>query len=583
MTNRLLLSCLLLTFVQLAGCALGTNMSTTQTAQPTVPLYGVHEIALTCSEPLDNPFRDAAISAEYVSPTGRKIRVEGFYYGDQQWRVRFVPREQGLWKWSAQMTGCKSQVASSGTMLCSGTAGRGFLKVSKKNPFRFEYEDGTPFYPIGIQTCNFLHPDFDGPNPASEGSRWRSVSTPEWLEAFKGAVNLVRTQFGQGRADGSCFCLIPAPPKKPKGQTQPTQPAPVKPIPIDQYDLEMALKLDQTYQLHRAAGISQILILYQDMSLWGPQENTTGAPCAFGNARDLVNYKNVKAPNMPQQEQYIRYIVARYGCYVDIWEIFNEDSYAPDDYLAHLAGVIRAADPYHHLLTTNYTRPNAAWSDLNTWHEYMGMPANEVDAHIVSQIAVLKSYGKPVQNTEFGNQGKLPNVDPVKWRIAVWTAFMQESGLLFWGMSGNQTQGRKTGTGNSNAYIGPDSRQHFRVFHQLTGDLPVDMRPVPSGFTGHTDIRLYALCDARQGILYVHHFQDHTMPCPPQKVMMQTGPGLWRVQWFDPSDGKEVMTTDVSNLQQYIHIQTPPVTVDLVARLKRLGPPTPPTLAAEPD
>ena len=578
MKKWILMSVLPIACGQMIGCARENRMNTPQPPAQVVPMYGVHEISIACDDKFDNPFRDAACWAAFVSPDGKTASVEGFYFGGSQWRVRFVPRRQGTWKWTAQITGGAKPVKQSGAFLCQGAAGHGFLKISKANPFRYEYEDGTPFYPIGIQTCNFLQPDFDGPGlvagaGASSQPAWRSVSTPEWLQAFKGAVNLVRTQFGQGRADGCSFCLIPAPPRLPKGATKPANPTT---IPADRYDLDLAKKLDDTYQLHRAAGVSQILILYQDMSLWGPTDNTTGPPCAFGNARDLVNYKSPRAANMPLQEQYIRYIVARYGCYVDIWEIFNEDSYAPDDYLAHLAAVIRGADPYGHLLTTNYARPDAAWCDLNTWHEYMGMSANEVDDYVVSQIAVLKSYGKLVQNTEFGNQGKLGNVDPVKWRIAVWSAFMHESGILFWGMSGRQTEGR-AGSGNSNAYIGPDSRQHFRAFHQLTHDLPTDIRPAMIGYTAHDNVRVYGLCNGRQGIVYIHHFNDHTSAFAGGKLMMQTGQGLWRMRWFDPADGKEVASADVSTPQQYLVFQPPPVTIDLVGRLERIGNTTPAT------
>ena len=104
--------------------------------------------------------------------------------------------------------------------------------------------------------------------------------------------------------------------------------------------------MDNLYRTQRKYGFSQILILYQDMSLWG------NADSAFGAGGTLTDYKSLHAKNLPLQENYIRYIVARYGAFVDIWEIYNEDGYSPDDYLAHLAKVIRDADPYDHIITT---------------------------------------------------------------------------------------------------------------------------------------------------------------------------------------------------------------------------------------
>lgn len=541
------------------GVLAGVHVVTAGDAQAPVPKYGLVEISLTCVDRFENPFRDAACEAEFTAPGGGRIRVEGFYDGGDTWKVRFVPREHGRWTWTARIAGGAKPVESAGAFECQGTRGHGFLRISKRNPFRYEYEDGTPFYPIGIQTCDFLQPDFDGPEQGQGPSR--KVSNAEWLQAFTGAVNLVRTQFGQGTRSGCALPLIAAPPKTKRGEES----APFSYQP-DRYDLALAAQIDAVYREQRAAGLSQILILFQDMSLWGK------GGTAFGAIRDLENNKSLRAANLALQEQYIRYIVARYGAFVDIWEIFNEDSFAPADYLAHLAGVIRKADPYGRLLTTSYPRPGAGWSDITAWHEYMGMPASAVDTYVAGQIALYKSWGKLVQNTEFGNQKHLSNFDPVKWRIAVWTAHMQESSLLFWSMSQTRFPAGSIKHGNANAYIGPDSRQHFRVFHELTRDLPVDLRPASIGFTEQTDIRAYALCDGRKGLVYIHHFADHGKPFTlSYPLMMQTGPGAWGLRWFNPEDGKEMGGETVSTPQQYLSFRVPEVTVDLVGRLERIG------------
>ena len=530
------------------------------------PRYGVVELTLTCPDRFDNPFREAVCEAEFVSPAGMKTRVEGFYDGGDQWRVRFVPCEHGNWSWSGRITGGAKPVEASGSFICQGTQGHGFLRISKQNPFRYEYEDGTPFYPIGIQTCNFLQPDFDGPEAGMAENRW--VSNTEWVQAFTGAVNLVRTQFGQGITAGCALPLIAAPPKKVPGKEAETNFV----YQADRYDLVMAAKIDAVYRAQREAGISQILILFQDMSAWS--DSGLGMKTAFGAIKVLAAYKSAKAPSLSLQEQYIRYVIARYGAFVDIWEIFNEDSYAPADYLAHLAGVIRRVDPYGRLLTSNFSRPGEDWSDITTWHEYMGMPASAVDTYVVGQIALHKSYGKLVQNTEFGNQGSLSNVDPVKWRLAVWAAYMQESSLLFWSMSQSKIPAGHVKGGNANAYIGPNSRQHFRVFHELTRDLPVDLKPVTIGFTEQTDIRTYALCNGKQGLIYIHHFADHGKPFAySDKLMVQVGPGKWRLRWYQPEDGRELLTEDISTPQQFLFFRIPEVTVDLVARVERIGEP----------
>jgi hypothetical protein len=517
-----------------------------------VPMFGLVEVSLVDGTDFANPFGDAVCEAEFTAPSGRRVRVGGFYDGDRTWRVRFVPREHGNWTWTARVSGGAAPAETNGAFRCAGRQGHGFLRIARANPFRYEYEDGTSFYPIGIQTCDFLQPDFDG--PAAENSPPRFVSNAEWLAAFTGAVNLVRTQFGQGTKAGCALPLIAVPNEGAPGVWA-----------ADRYDLDLARRIDDVYREQRAAGISQILILFQDMSLWG-----NGAT-AFGHARDLQGYKNRDAENLALQEQYMRYVVARYGAFVDIWELFNEDSYAPADYLAHLAGVIRAADPYGHLLTTNYGRPGADWCDLTTWHEYMAMPAREVDAYVVSQIALFKSRGKLVQNTEFGNQGALSNVDPVKWRIAVWAAHLHESSLVFWSMSQRQFPAGHLTNGNANAYIGPDTRRAFRVFHDVTAGLPVDMRPVAVGYVDQRQVRAYALAGDGRALVYVHQVADHmTAITLADPLLVQTGPGRWRARWVAPESGDELASEDVETGQQYLSLRVPPVTVDAVARLERI-------------
>ncbi|KKL44663.1 hypothetical protein LCGC14_2363440, partial [marine sediment metagenome] len=242
----------------------------------------------------------------------------------------------------------------------------------------------------------------------------------------------------------------------------------------------------------------------------------------------------------------------------------------PDDYLAHLAKVVRDADPYDRIITTNYARPRAKWCEIVTFHEYMGMPAAGVDAYLAKEIGKFKAYGKVVQNTEFGNQGWLSNYDPIKWRIAVWTAFMNESGILFWGMSGGKTTGRRPYRGNANAYIGPESRQYFRVLNAFTRDMPIDMRPVASGYTEHNDLRIYALSNGAVSALYVHHFSDHKKAYQlPDPLFVQTGPGSFRVRWIDPADGKTVRTNRASTKGQYLSLKLPPVKIDLACRIDR--------------
>jgi hypothetical protein len=509
---------------------------------PRVGRYEVFEFTMESAEAFANPFAEARMSAEFRGPDGRRIAVAGFYYGGNKWVVRFAPPAAGRWTVRARLAGKKGATERAGAFECAASARRGFLRISKRNPYRLEWDDGTPFYPVGIQTCGLLQTGMDG--PAADGS-WRTVPIETWMQAFAGATNLTRWQLGAGTKAGCAWPVIP-----------------VDGAP-DRYDTELAEKIDRILAAQRAHGAAQILVPFQDMSL-GSRDKT-----AFGAVQDVTGYKSLKAANLPLQEAYLRYIVARWGAYVDIWELFNEDGSAPVDYLARLAATVREADPYRHPITTNYTRSGEPWCEIATWHGYVRMPAAGVDEWIAAMVGRYKSYGKPVLNTEFGNKGTLSNVDPVKWRVAVWSAFMSESNVLFWDMSGRKTEPRDTQS-NSNAYLGADSRQHFRVFHEFTRGLPVDLRPVEASYTWHGDVRVYALSNGRTGVLYVHHFADHARPYQrKERDYIQMGPGRFRLTWVDPGDGRVVKTDMRETAQPYLFFETPPVTVDLACRVER--------------
>ncbi|MCL2646798.1 MAG: DUF5060 domain-containing protein [Phycisphaerales bacterium] len=556
----------------------------------------LHEIILTTDAEFNNPFWDVRASAQFTSPTGKTVHVEGFYAGKQQWRIRFVPREPGTWSYSATLTtpphfaphSAEIYAAEQGNFTCppanspftihhSPLLPHGYLRPSRLNPYRLEYEDRTPFYGVGVQTTGPINPDLDGPPlptpPISPDSpRGRFVSAAEWCDAFKGAVNLSRIQFGQGIIAGHAQPIIP--PKTFGKASNARQSTNRKYAQIcmydapDRYDLELAAELDEVYKLHRGAGMSEILVFMQDMSAFDEQQT------AFGKSYDTVNYKSPSAASMIYQEKYIRYIVARYAAFVDIWEIFNEDAYASPEYLACLHKIIRDADPYRHIISSNFSLYDDPSCEIIMPHEYVSIPATEVDAYLAKQIAAYKSFNKPIQYTEFGNKACLSNVDPDKWRIVLWTAYMNEVGILYWSMSCYHSVPKPGSTANANAYLGPDSRRHFRIFHKLTAELPQDMRPRMT-HPGWVPFRSWALGNKNVTILYIHHYEDHATsyiypPSVSKGLAVETSPGTFTATWTDPATGEEMMPPQtLTTRARLLIVPLPPITIDAVCLLKR--------------
>ncbi|HUW57743.1 MAG TPA: DUF5060 domain-containing protein [Planctomycetota bacterium] len=532
----------------LIGVLLGLTLCVSAASAADVPRYELFEVTFTSDETFANPFWEAAVWAVFTSPDGREVRVDGYHHGGKEWKVRFVPGVPGKWTWSATMAGKGTSLRQTGEFTCVKSSRHGFLRVSKANPFRFEYDDGTPAYLIGYQHGGLLRVGHDGPGP---DGKWRSVALEDYLKDFDGAANLNRTNLSCGDRRGMSHAVL----KGDKG--------------LDYYDVETAATLDETYRLYHKYNVSQILIFYQDMSLWG----SAGQSC-FGHIHDVVNYKNVNAANLPMQEKYLKYIVARYGAFVDIWELFNEDTYAPNDYLAHLAKVIRDADPYDHPVTTNYERPDQAWCEVVCPHEYVSISAEQVDGHLVNEFGRLKAWGKPVQYTEFGNKRNFSNVDPIKWRIVVWTCWANEVGMLFWSMSGTKTvPADRNKPGNANTYLGPETRKSFRILMDFVRELPVDMRPVTIINPNHNrDVRVGGLSNGDLFCLYVHHWTSHETTVNPEPFLLWTGPGRFHVTWIDPATGQVVRDYEAGTGQNVLPLSVPPVKIDVACRMRRMKP-----------
>jgi len=101
-----------------------------------------------------NPFTDLRVTATFRSPSGRQFVVEGFYDGDDEWRVRFMPDELGRWRWFVRTEPPDERMAASGSFECVPSQLRGPLRVHPQNPLWFAFADGTPVYLLAFHLWN---------------------------------------------------------------------------------------------------------------------------------------------------------------------------------------------------------------------------------------------------------------------------------------------------------------------------------------------------------------------------------------------------------------------------------------------
>lgn len=102
-----------------------------------------------------NPFTDVELCAEFRCK-GKRVTAPGFYDGDGNYKVRFMPDIQGEWTYT---TG--SNVAdldgSSGSFECTAPATGNHGPVGVRNTFHFAYADGTPYHPFGTTCYAWAH------------------------------------------------------------------------------------------------------------------------------------------------------------------------------------------------------------------------------------------------------------------------------------------------------------------------------------------------------------------------------------------------------------------------------------------
>src|ERR1700722_1313104 len=110
----------------------------TQAARVTqfVERWGKYEIELK-GPSAGNPFADASVSAEFTKGA-RRVKVDGFYDGDDMYRVRWMPDEVGMWQWTT--TGSVPELkGKSGGFVCTEPTAENHGPVGVTDVFHFRY------------------------------------------------------------------------------------------------------------------------------------------------------------------------------------------------------------------------------------------------------------------------------------------------------------------------------------------------------------------------------------------------------------------------------------------------------------
>ncbi|MEN8201060.1 MAG: DUF4038 domain-containing protein [Bacteroidota bacterium] len=119
-----------------------------------VPVWDRFEMQLESQTDYDNPLYDVReFSALFTSPSGKMMRINGFWDGALDWKIRLMPDEVGIWAFHTRCSDTLNAGLHSirGSFECtenqSGLAIYNQGRVgSDKGSYHLSHENGTPFF-----------------------------------------------------------------------------------------------------------------------------------------------------------------------------------------------------------------------------------------------------------------------------------------------------------------------------------------------------------------------------------------------------------------------------------------------------
>jgi len=286
--------------------------------EPSIEQWGVFKQAF--SGPMaGNPFTDIELTARFTS-RDQIVSVHGFYDGQGQYCIRFMPPGQGEWNYLTQ-SNCDQLSGLTGSFKCVAPTGENHGPVRVRNVYHFAYADGKPFVPIGT-TC------------------YSWIQEPDEIEE-QTLASLRASPFDKVR-----MCLLPGS-KIPL--FYPYQRDAAGKFDPSRFNPDFFHHLEKRIQQLGDQGVEADLILFHPYH--------KGQMQWFDDMDDAGD------------DRYLQYVVARLAPYRNVWwSLANEYGQVKNKTDAdwdHFFQVVQTADPYGHLRSIHNAAkiydPNKPW------------------------------------------------------------------------------------------------------------------------------------------------------------------------------------------------------------------------------
>ena len=385
--------------------------------------YAHIEASFTISEAIESPFdyRNADVQVQFQTPKGMTA-FPAFYDGEGIWRVRYTPTIPGGVA-IAEVTLNGRTISphflsprrfTAGAATVREVLSPGFVRIDKRNPTAFAFDDGTPYYPIG------------------QNIAWRSANSPEYGIMFAHLEDAGEnwSRVWMNHWDGKNLDWVPG-----------------TKLPLGTLDLTVARYWDTIVAAAEASNIRFQMTL-QHHGQYSTQVNPNWADNPWNRANGgFLNkpeefFTSETARSLTKAK--LRYIVARYGYSPNVlaWELFNEVQFTDAARLKQypqiaawhqeMADFLRAQDKQHHLITTS--------SDMDLPGLYDAVDYLQPHTYPASLVAATQTLHpflgkKPLFFGEAGQGDGGTLSDPAVIHTLLWSSLASESSgaAQFWG------------------------------------------------------------------------------------------------------------------------------------------------------
>jgi len=110
------------------------------TGTPAVGKWERFEAVVENSKEYADPYTDVRLEVIYTKPDGSTVNFWGFYDGGTMWRIRFMPDQIGEWKYQANFS--DGTLGISGAFNCMDSDIPGMLSIDESNPLWFGFKSG---------------------------------------------------------------------------------------------------------------------------------------------------------------------------------------------------------------------------------------------------------------------------------------------------------------------------------------------------------------------------------------------------------------------------------------------------------